>query len=264
MRDILLLSCPIAGKILQSIYLFATIAVISVVLNVQAAMAQDPCQCDEPCTTKYNYTNSTSNFLYNRVITGETVYIPTLGKDVSVEVQVCCRIRVAAYSTKYVSPTISASCETAIRCIRVAKDELLDQAEPGYPVNSALIRKELIQAVLALVMCKNRCEHDLPGVGAYPIEWVFSIPKCLDWTKTSTSSLFWCLKACEDSHTYCVYAYKMMKGAGGLPKPIERVVTTWTQPNESTTCPSGETCVTQPCDTDFRDCGNWDLSARTW
>jgi hypothetical protein len=236
-----------------------------IMLSAYPGAGQEPCQCDEPCPTEYSYTNSTSNFQNTYYISGQSVYIPLLSKNVNVEIEICCRIRGANASTPFVTTPISASCETAIRCIRIAKDELVNYAQPGNPPSSADLRRELIQAVLALVMCENRCGHGLPAPGQAPIEWVFSIPKCLDWTKTSTSSNYWCLKNCTDRHTYCVYAYKMTTGTGGLPKPVERVVSNWTEPNESAQCGlGGATCMTEPCYTSFPDCASWDLSGKTW
>lgn len=131
------------------------------------------------------------------------VYLPLIGEEVEVEVHFCCRVR-RAPCFRYVTIPVQVSCETAITCIRVSKEKLLDHAKWGEPLEPRALRQQLMEGILEYFVCENPCLMGLPpteGWGKY--EWVFSFPACLFWDKTNLEQ--WCLTSCGDR--YCVHAF---------------------------------------------------------
>lgn len=102
------------------------------------------------------------------------------------------------------------------------RDGNLDHAEPGRPLTPEL-RKELIRGVLSTMVCSNPCGMGLPKVEwkpahnrwevtEKPYEWVFSMPACWNWEKTTNE--YWCLTSCGNS--YCVYVLKVSAKKDGV------------------------------------------------
>lgn len=166
------------------------------------ALQAPSCQCSFMCP---NITRSPPYTRCPAMWTGTNkldfdIYLPLIDEFVKVEVHFCCRVRQAP-CFRYVTIPVQVSCETAITCIRVAKERLLDHAKPQEPLEPRALRQQLLEGVLDKFMCDNPCQMGLPPqAGAY--EWVFSFPACLYWEKSNQEQ--WCLTSCGDR--YCVHA----------------------------------------------------------
>jgi|GEM_PF-1452592 len=223
---------------------------------------QDPCQCQEVCPQEVSYTNSTMGYVSHRTSTFQLAVGKPLNITIMADIQFCCRVRYPQNSQQWVSSNVQMSYETSIRCIRLPKSQLLSYSRAGLPPSDDGVRTAIIKAALVAIMSANPCQQRLAPSGQ-PFEWVFSIPKCLDWTKNLAPSGNWCLTPCSISHTYCVFAYAMLS-TNGIPRPIERVIANWTPLLQSTEFPRGATCRDDGCYEDISDCPLWDLSKRNW
>lgn len=195
-----------------------------------------------------------------------SISLTGISGNVDVEVSICCRIRAVKGQTcsTFVSCPVETSCEASIKCIRVSKKVLHAYAPPGLPPD-ALIRNELITKIIQEVLCTNPCLMGLPATSSpsQNIEWVISVPSCMDWHKTAADAGYWCISACGPK--YCVWAYCMMLGASppAAPVPMKNplylpnpVVTTWLPPGTADVCGSHETCVRFNCP-ELEDCKGW-------
>jgi len=235
-------------------------------------LAQPSCQCTFRCPdlrTSPPYTECAEPWTGSSKVDLE-VELPSIGKAIDVEVYYCCRVR-PKECRLYVDPAeLTARCETAVTCLRVAKQHLLDHAEPGRPLTPEL-RKELLRGVLSTMVCSNPCGMGLPKVEwtparnrwvvtEKPYEWVFSMPACWNWEKTTNE--YWCLTSCGNS--YCVYALKVSARKDGVPVdapivPVFEEVRVHAFKLQGGRCGGGgvnESCTIDRCDVEFNPaCG---------
>lgn len=243
---------------------------LTLVLSIVSARAGgDECTC-QGVACPGNITNCNAAWGATPVVIPMSIALTGVTGLVDVEVSVCCRIRQVggAACAAFVSCNIQASCEASISCIRVSKQILGAYATPGLPPAAAL-RNELVTKIIQEILCTNPCEMGLPAqsIPSQNIEWVISVPSCMDWHKTAADAGYWCISACGPK--YCVWAYCMMldmstgsplpkKNPFAAPNPVK---TTWMPSGGVDVCTEVDenpydTCVRFNCP-DLQDCKGW-------
>lgn len=109
-----------------------------------ASLAQESCECPETCPVPV-YTNCWAGFDSHHA-TKLSIHIPVLQRNCMIEVHYCCRIRsvTSQQCPPYVNLPLSASCETAITCIKIPKSCVADIVQPGMPITYAIVRKQIL------------------------------------------------------------------------------------------------------------------------
>lgn len=220
--------------------------------------AQQECECNESCPPP-GYTDcqegwlATHNEVYN-------IYIQKLDRNCFIEVQFCCRNRPNASQCRHFVPLpVTAACETAITCIKIPKECVVDVAPVGTPIVDDEVRQQIYQGILNRLICDNKCQHGLPLPAQPEYEWVFSMPACLRYLKTGGQNTAFCLTACGTR--YCVYAFKVKPSLN----PSFAITCTfhtaveWSSQNPPWCDSYNNQCVFENCDEQYKpNCPDWE------
>lgn len=228
-------------------------------LMLTSAMRAQPCQCDEGCPP-LPFTNCSSAWNAPQTIS-LAIYIDKLARSCLVEVEYCCRIRTAqGQCSSFVVGPIGASCETAITCVRIPKECVIEVAPAGTPIVDSEVRHQIYSAILDQLICGNVCQNGLPNPPEQPYEWVFSLPSCLRYLKTGGQNTAFCLASCGSR--VCVYAFRVITSSNPnySVRCLERVSTTWSSAVPSYCDTFNNGCVYDDCDPDFTpQCTTWEF-----
>lgn len=238
-----------------------TIVLLLTALILSAtSRSQEACICNETCPPP-PYTKCSEGWSSNNRIT-IPVYIQKLDRACYIEIQYCCRVRPIVYPhcVPFVPAPLTASCETAITCIKIPKECVVEVAANPGPVTDAVVRKQIYQGILDYFICNNICGHQLPYPGQQPYEWVFSMPTCMRYLKTGNPMAPYCLTSCGTK--YCVYAFKVMESPtqGKTVRCLNTTITQWSSTIPGVCDVFANGCVEDACDETYRpNCPSWEF-----